>query len=106
MNETKGEERSGKADGKRVEFTPPKDFSPPDNVEPGKDWDMVCSFRTKPDGKVCLTKIGDADMPGCGSKEDRDEDGEPKHKPGYGEYVEKLGLSDGMPNGAPAPNSY
>ena len=97
-------ERDDKDSSKRIEFRPPAEFKSPENVEPGKDWDMVCSFRTKPDGTICMTKLGDVDLPGYGTKEDHDD--EPKHKPGYGEYVDKLGLSDGMPaNSGPTPQS-
>jgi hypothetical protein len=92
---------------KRIEFTPPPDFAPPENIEEGKDWDLVCSFRTKPDGTVCMTKLGDLDLPGYGSKEDHDEDGVSKEKPDYKEYVNKLGLSEGMgESGAPGPKDY
>ncbi|MBU6231595.1 hypothetical protein KGP36_02910 [Patescibacteria group bacterium] len=83
----------------RVEFTPPSDFKPPENSSPDKDWDMVCSFRTKPDGKVCMTKLGDTDMPGYGSKEGKDRDEEKEHteKPDYGEL--SSGIMGGMAEG-------
>ena len=81
-----------KAEGSRVEFAPPKSFNAPDNVEPGKDFDLVCSFQVKPDGKLCMTKLGDLDMPGYGSAKDEEKT---EHKPDYGEYSK--GIMNEMP---------
>jgi len=51
-------------DGK-VSFTPPKGFVMPEGAEPGQEIDLVCSFRLE-NGRLCLTKLGDTPMPGCG----------------------------------------
>lgn len=45
----------------QVEFTPPKG-SVPEGVEAGSTFSLVCDFRVKPSGKVCLTKFGEVDM--------------------------------------------
>jgi hypothetical protein len=66
----------------KVEFRPPANFRSPENVEAGKDWDMVCSFRTQSDGSLCMTKLGDTPMPGY-DKDDHDSDRDADHKPGY-----------------------
>lgn len=89
---------------KKVEFKPPSDFQPPEVADPGKDWDMVCSFRTQPDGSICMTKLGDTDMPGYGSKAGKEDD-EQRYKPGYEGIAKELSDSLGE-SGAPAPNSY
>ncbi len=72
----------------KVEFTPPKEFTLPEGVEPGADFDLVCSFRVKKGGKICLVQLGETDMPGY---EDDDESGPPK----YGEAKEMM--TAGMP---------
>lgn len=58
---------------------PPEGFTPPAGSEGGKDFDLVCTFRAKEDGSLCMTMLGDAKMPGY----DEDED----HKPDYKEYA-------------------
>lgn len=73
-----------------VEFVPPKDFTPPENTSQDKDWDMVCSFRTKPDGRICMTKLGDTDMPGYGSKKDQKHEESKETKPDYSEYSQSI----------------
>jgi len=75
---------------RRVEFKPPEGFSPPENVEPGKDFDLVCSFQVKPTGELCLTKLGDHAMPGYDGKEGHDETKEHMDKPDYGEYSKSI----------------
>ena len=91
-----------KTASKRVEFIPPKDFAFPENADPDKDIDVVCSFRVK-DGKLCMTKLGDTPMPGYDGKEEDDEhEEEPKHKPSYGDYSQ--GLMSGMGNPQPDDN--
>jgi len=91
---------------KSVEFVPPKDFKPPENSQPDKDWDMVCSFRTKSDGKICMTKLGDVDMPGYGSKKDESEAKETEHKPDYGQYSEGImsSMAEGGMSGSQSQN--
>jgi hypothetical protein len=55
---------------KLVEFTPPPGVVPED-AAPGKEFDLVCSFRVKESGQVCLVMMGDAKMPGYESREDK-----------------------------------
>lgn len=81
----------------RVEFKPPKGFVPPEASETG-EFDLVCTFRSKPNGDICLTQLGDTKMPGYG------EEGESRQqaKPSYSEYAK--GMQSMMPQGgAPAP---
>jgi hypothetical protein len=47
---------------KRVEFAPPEG-SVPEGLGAGEDFDLVCTFRVKDNGEVCLVKFGDTDMP-------------------------------------------
>jgi len=51
----------------RVEFRPPAG-SVPEGVQANEEFDMVCSFRVKDDGNVCLVMFGDEQMPGYDSK--------------------------------------
>jgi len=65
-----------------VDFVPPKGFQPPEGAEkPGDEFDMVCSFRIGEDGKLCLTKLGEAEMPGYEEKGEDGEDGKGKKSP-------------------------
>lgn len=41
-----------------IEFETPSGFEPPEGTEEGKDFDMVATFRVKPDGKSCLVAVG------------------------------------------------
>jgi hypothetical protein len=63
---------------KPVEFQIPKGFTLPEGAEPGEDFDLVCSLRVKPNGTLCLTKLGDVDMPGYGNGDD-DSDGKTQY---------------------------
>lgn len=63
---------------KPVEFPVPEGFMAPEGVEAGKDFDLVCSFRLKPRGTMCLTKLGDLAMPGYDDKDDK------PNRPEYG----------------------
>lgn len=49
---------------KRVEFALPDNFSVPEGMTAGEDFDVVCTLRLKPDGSVCLVMLGDTQMPG------------------------------------------
>lgn len=40
------------------EFTPPDGFELPEGAEPEKNFDLVATFKTKPDGKMCLVALG------------------------------------------------
>jgi hypothetical protein len=47
-----------------VVFKPPENFKPPEvGEQQGKQWDIVCTFETWPDGRIWLAKLGDSDMP-------------------------------------------
>jgi len=64
---------------KQVEFQIPEGFFVPEGTEPGEEFDAVCSFRVKGTGTLCLTRLGDTEMPGCKeAKEDA------KERPQYG----------------------
>jgi len=69
----------------RVEFKAPPGFQPPQQEDPSADWDMVCSFRTKPDGTLCMTKLGDTPMPGYDGKSEKVES-----KPDYSNVYKPL----------------
>ena len=56
---------------KKVTFPLPDGFSVPEGTEPGGEFDAVCTFRMEKDGKVCLTMMGDAKMPGYDDKSGR-----------------------------------
>jgi hypothetical protein len=64
---------------KLVEFAIPEGFTLPEGAEPGEDFDLVCSLRVKAGGTLCLTKLGDVEMPGYKNKEPKTE------RPEYGQ---------------------
>lgn len=66
---------------KRIEFQPPPGVVP-EGATAGEDFDLVCSFRVKADGTVCLVEMGDVDMPGYDAKGES--------KPTYGEYAKSM----------------
>lgn len=80
------------ADRERVEFRPPKEAAVPEGST-GEEFDLVCTFRRKPDGQVCLTQFGDTPMPGY-SKEKMDE-----AKPNYAGYVNSMRQAGGPQGG-------
>lgn len=65
---------------KRVEFKPPDDFFLPEGAGTNEDFDLVCTLRIKKDGKLCLVKLGDVEMPGYEDDEDENES-----RPQYGQ---------------------
>ena len=72
----------------KVEFQPPKDASLPEGVQPGEDWDMVCSFRIGANSQICMTNFGDTDMPGYDKSESSEKKSYAKEdKPGYGDMA-------------------
>jgi hypothetical protein len=77
-------------DYEKVEFHPPQNAAVPEG-EGAQEFDLVCTFRRKPDGRVCMTQFGDAPMPGYG-KEKMNE-----AKPDYGGYVGSM-RQQGYPN--------
>lgn len=53
-----------------VEFSLPPGFSLPETSSgPGQEFDLVCTFRPKDGGKVCLVKFGEIQMPDKEEKE-------------------------------------
>lgn len=55
---------SSKPKGKPVEFPIPENFTPPESNEAPGEFEAVCEFRIKPDGKtMCLLRIGDTELP-------------------------------------------
>lgn len=79
------------SESRKVEFMPPKDVAMPEGLQPGDDFDMVCTFKITDSG-VCLTKMGDAQMAGYDSREN-------EHKPDYSEYAESLRQPDAGDSG-------
>lgn len=71
---------------KRVEFTAPKGVVP-EGTSSGEEFDLVCTFRVKDSGQVCLTMMGDSKMPGYGDHDDS--------KPGYEKEAKEV-ASSGM----------
>lgn len=60
-------------------ITPPKGFVPPEGTAPGKPFDLVCTFVTKEDGRLEMTKLGNSDM--------STQPPAPETKPDYSEYA-------------------
>jgi hypothetical protein len=83
----------------KIEFTPPKDFTPPDTSESG-EFDLVCSFKISGD-KLCLTKLGDLEV-GCDDDEKKESTG--SDKPSWKDYAGKMigGLEGGQEMGGAA----
>ena len=80
-----------KEKAKKVEFAPPKGFAQPEGTETDKEFDLVCSFKVKPSGELCMTRLGDLAMPGYdGEHDEHDDDRESEHKPDYGRMSGKL----------------
>lgn len=77
-------------DQQEVKFRPPQNASIPEEQN-GETFDLVCTFRRKPDGEVCLTMFGDTPMPGY------DKGKMQEQKPGYGSYVNSI-KEQGYPN--------
>lgn len=70
--------------GEEVEFEPPASFRLPENVKPGEEFDVVCSFKVR-DGKLCMTKLGDAEMPYGEEKGKGQKNRYGRNKPDYSE---------------------
>lgn len=41
-----------------AEFMPPSTWTPPDEAVGGREVEGVVSYKVKPDGTVCITKMG------------------------------------------------
>lgn len=73
---------------KRIEFNPPSGIVP-EGTKSGGEFDLVCTFRVKPNGDVCLVMMGDEKMPGYA------ETGGDKGKPSYSDEHEAMMGSGG-----------
>lgn len=60
----------------------PKGASLPDGVEPGAEFDLVCTFKLETNGKVCMTKFGDTEM--------ENENSGSESKPDYSGYAQNM----------------
>lgn len=49
---------------KRVEFSAPDGFRPPEGTQPTDTFEAMATFQYKKDGRLCLVAIGDHKMPG------------------------------------------
>lgn len=76
---------------KRIEFRPPTKFTAPEGSGTDKEFDLVCSFKMKASGELCMTKLGDIACPGYdGEKDEHDEDRESTQKPTYGRMSDSI----------------
>jgi len=82
----------------RVEFKAPKGVVPED-VKPGDTFDLVSTYRLKPNGEICLTQIGDTKMPGY--EEDEYEHKEAEHREGYGDVMQSMHSAMSNAGGGP-----
>ena len=41
-----------------AEFQPPSSWSPPDDARNGREFEAMVSLKQKPDGTLCITKLG------------------------------------------------
>lgn len=73
---------------KRIEFTPPAGVVP-EGTKAGEEFDLVSTFRVKPDGNICLVMIGDTKLPGYSDND------KSKGKPSYADEHEAMMGSGG-----------
>ena len=66
-----------------MEFEIPEGWQPPENPDPDKDLDLVCSFKVKGNA-LCLTKLGDHPMPGYDEADEKKD-----NKPDYSSLAPK-----------------
>jgi len=78
---------------KLVEFTPP-DGVVPEGTKSGEEFDLVSTFRVRPNGDICLVQIGDTKMPGYSDKD------QPKGKPSYKDEHDAMMDAGNAPMGA------
>lgn len=69
----------------KCEFTPPKGFTAPQTDDPNGEFDLVATFKPCGNGKLCMTKLGDMDMPM----------GDSEHKQSY--ESEARAIAESMP---------
>lgn len=60
---------------KRIEFKPPPGLSVPEGMGAGDTFDLLSTYRIKPNGDICLVAIGDVQMPGYNDKKVDHNDG-------------------------------
>ena len=71
-------------DGPKVTFRLPPEFTPPEGIQPGDTFDVVCTLKPEgPRGEVCIVMVGDTPMPGYKEGKEKYDEG----KPDYGEYA-------------------
>lgn len=71
---------------KKIEFKPPPEYKAPEGKQSGDEFEDVATFKIKPDGTLCLTMIGDIEMPGYDNKaEDKVES-----RPDSTEFVQRM----------------
>lgn len=75
---------------KKVSFKPP-DGAVPEGTAVGDTFDLVCTFKLEGAGTVCLTKLGEHEMPGYDERPER-----PTHRTG-----EAQAMTASAPAGAP-----
>lgn len=65
----------------KVEFQAPSGVVP-EGTQSGEEFDIVCTFRVKDSGSVCLTMMGDSKMPGYDDKDSK--------RPDYKQYSQDM----------------
>jgi hypothetical protein len=84
-------------DEPKVRFRPPPGFQPPEGLQKGDTFDIVCTLKPEADGYLCLKKLGDAEMPGY------EDDHKESQKPDYGEYARGMQGQGGQMQGGQPP---
>lgn len=87
------------ADDERVEFKAPENVVPQD-IKAGDTFDLVSTYRLKPDGQICLIQIGDTKMPGY--DEDDYNEKEQDSRQSYGNVMDSMHSAMGSADGAGA----
>lgn len=72
----------------RVEFKAPKGVVPED-VAAGDTFDLVSTYRLKPDGQICLVQIGDHKMAGY-EEDEYEQDTKNKNRASYGDVMASM----------------
>jgi len=80
-----------KTGGERCEVKPPKDFQIPEGKQSGDSFDIVCTFRVEQDGTLCMTKLGDSDLP----TEKEEQKSKPSYAPEAAEIASQAQASQG-----------
>jgi len=82
----------------RVEFKAPKGVVPED-VKSGDTFDLVSTYRLKPNGDICLVQIGDTKMPGY--VKDEYDNKEQEHREDYGDVMQSMHSAMSSGGGGP-----